>query len=59
VEATRHLKAELLSVQVIGLSMHAESDMAQAMRDAGAVAYLTKGGPSGELIEIIRSCRTQ
>jgi PAS domain S-box-containing protein len=57
VEATRLLKAELLGIEVIGLSMHAENDMAKLMRDAGAVAYLSKGGPSEYLVEAIRSCR--
>ena len=57
VEATRCLKAEFLWIKVIGLSMHAESDMAQAMLDAGAVAYLTKGGPAENLIKAIRSCQ--
>jgi len=59
VEATRRLKAEFSWINVIGLSMHEESDMAQAMCNAGAVAYLNKGGPSEKLIEAIRSCENQ
>ncbi len=47
IEATKLISRELPKTRVIGLSMHAESDMAQAMRAAGASAYLTKGGPVG------------
>jgi hypothetical protein len=32
--------------------------MAQTLRDAGAAAYLTKDGPSEQLIEAIRAART-
>jgi PAS domain S-box-containing protein len=58
-EATRRLKAELLSVRVIGLSMHMETDMARAMCEAGAVAYLNKAGPAEKLIETILSCQNR
>jgi DNA-binding NarL/FixJ family response regulator len=44
---------------VIGLSMHEETDMETAMFTAGAIAYLTKGGPIEHLIAVIRSCRPQ
>jgi PAS domain S-box-containing protein len=56
IEATRVLSKELPQVKVIALSMHAERDTAEAMRQAGAVAYLTKGGPSEDLIAAIRAC---
>jgi len=46
-------------VNVIGLSMHEESDMGQAMYSAGAVAYLNRAGSSEKLIEAIRSCENQ
>jgi PAS domain S-box-containing protein len=59
VEATRRLKAEMLPVQVIGLSMHTDTDMAQTMRDAGAVAYLNKVGPAETLVQTIRSCQNR
>ncbi|NLG48920.1 MAG: PAS domain S-box protein [Chloroflexi bacterium] len=55
VEATRRILAADDHVAVIGLSMHEQGPIAQAMRDAGAVAYLTKGGPSDALIAAIRS----
>lgn len=54
VEATRRITAELPEVAIIGLSMHEKGPMAQAMRDAGAVAYLPKGGPSEALVRAIR-----
>lgn len=56
VEATRRIANELPDVHVIGLSIHEKQDMAAAMRDAGAVAYHTKGGPSQALIASIRAC---
>ena len=54
VEATRTVRQENPRVQVIGLSMHEEGDVAEAMRRAGACAYLSKGGPSRELVAAIR-----
>ena len=55
IEATKLIRREMPKTRVIGLSMHAESDMAKAMCAAGASAYLTKGGPSEDLIAAIRS----
>jgi DNA-binding NarL/FixJ family response regulator len=40
---------------VVGLSMHVDQDIADAMRGAGAAAYVTKGGPPEDLIEAIRT----
>jgi PAS domain S-box-containing protein len=54
VEATRRLRAELPQIQVIGLSMYSEHDMAAAMRHAGAASYLTKDGPVELLAAEIR-----
>jgi len=53
VEATRVLSTEMPAVRVIGLSMHAEDDMAAQMRAAGAVRYLVKDGPMEELVKAI------
>jgi DNA-binding NarL/FixJ family response regulator len=36
--------------------MHLDSEATDSMRAAGAVAYLTKGGPSETLVEAIRAC---
>lgn len=54
VEATRRITHELPSVRVIGLSMHIEADMADRMRKAGAVHYLSKSADPDTVIEAIR-----
>ena len=56
IEATRIIRQELPDVRVIGLSMFAQIEQAAAMREAGAVEYLSKSGPSDELIAAIRAC---
>ena len=58
-EATRRIVSEWPGTKVIGLSMHEEPEMAATMFQAGATAYLTKGGPIEHLISIIRSCRLE
>ena len=55
IEATRLIKQEFPSISVIGLSLHAESDMAESMKEAGATDYLSKDGPSEDLLNAIRS----
>jgi DNA-binding NarL/FixJ family response regulator len=55
IEATRRIKSEMPYVRVIGLSMHEKEDLARAMQEAGAVAYLSKNGCSETLIETIRA----
>jgi len=57
VEATKRILANNPNIKVIGLSMHVDNDLANAMRDAGATAYLTKGGPSQALLDAIRAAR--
>ncbi|MEX0742406.1 MAG: response regulator transcription factor [Phycisphaeraceae bacterium] len=54
IEATRMITRELPDVRIIGLSMHEHEDMASAMHNAGAVAYLTKDGDVEALIRAIR-----
>ena len=54
IEATRIIHAEMPEVRVVGLSMFDQADQADAMREAGAVGYLTKSGPADELVEAIR-----
>lgn len=54
VEATRRITGELPGVRVVGLSIHAAEDMEAAMQDAGAAAYLAKGGPLETLAATIR-----
>jgi CheY-like chemotaxis protein len=55
VEATRIIHNDWQEICIIGLSIFEEVDRAQAMRDAGAVDYLTKSGPAKELIDAIRT----
>ncbi|MBA3316373.1 MAG: response regulator [Planctomycetota bacterium] len=59
VEATRRLMQEIPDLCVIALSMHEKEDMQQAMREAGAIRYLTKDGPPDMLIAAIRSCHAK
>jgi len=54
VEATRRITAELPDVQIIGLSMYMETAQAEAMLNAGAKAYLSKGAPTEDLIAEIQ-----
>jgi CheY-like chemotaxis protein len=56
IDATRVLTREMPRVKVVGLSMHLDADAANAMREAGAVAFLTKGSPPEDLIATIRAC---
>jgi PAS domain S-box-containing protein len=56
IQATEIIHREMPNVQVIGLSMFEEGDQSVAMREAGAVDYLTKSGPTEALIEAIRAC---
>lgn len=53
-QVTRLLSAELPDLKIVGLSMHEREDMARAMRAAGATAYLTKGGASDNLLNVLR-----
>jgi PAS domain S-box-containing protein len=59
IEATRRILAEYPEVRVVGLSMHDEEDLAAVMREAGAVAFVTKGGPSENLVAAIRNCASE
>ncbi|MEN6506561.1 MAG: PAS domain S-box protein [Planctomycetaceae bacterium] len=54
IEATRLIHRQAPASAVIGLSMHEDATIAAEMREAGAAAYLTKGGPSEDLISAIR-----
>lgn len=56
VEATRRILEAHPQIQVIGLSMHEEAEMDAAMRQAGAVAYMTKGDAPDMLVAAIRAC---
>ncbi len=55
IEATARIAAGVPGARVIGLSMYERADREEAMRAAGAVAYLRKDGPSENLIAAIRA----
>lgn len=56
VESTRAILRSFPDIAIIGLSMFEEEERGQAMRNAGAVNYLSKGGPVAGLLSAIRSC---
>ena len=55
VEATREIHRRHPEIPIIALSFHEETEMAEEMRQAGAVAYLQKGGDAEQLFSTIRS----
>ncbi len=59
IQATRIIHLEWPNIRIIGLSMFEEGERAATMRAAGAAAYLTKSGPSEDIIRTIRSCAHQ
>lgn len=59
VEATRFIHNEYPDIRIIGLSMFEGVERAQAIRDAGAVDYLTKTGPAEALVGAIRRACAQ
>ncbi|HKY31786.1 MAG TPA: response regulator [Candidatus Polarisedimenticolia bacterium] len=59
IEATRVITRELPDVAVVALSLYEKGDMAATMLEVGAACYLTKDGPSEELIAAIRTARAR
>jgi PAS domain S-box-containing protein len=59
VEATRRILAEQPDVKVIGLSMYKGEEMAEHMRQAGAMDYVSKGGDPAMLIRAVRRAAGQ
>lgn len=55
IEATQRITATLPGVRVIGLSMYDDPENERLMRQAGAEAYVTKGGPPEALFAAIRA----
>jgi len=55
VEATKRIVAEFSSVRVIALTMYDDPTYAAELRQAGAAAFLSKTGPSEDLVTAIRS----
>ena len=58
IEATAEIHRDLPDVQVIGLSVHDKGRLSSSICQAGAVAYVTKGGPMEELIDAIHKALT-
>ena len=54
IDATRAIHAAHPAIRIIGLSTFDDRACAQAMREAGAVEYVTKSAPSGVLVAAIR-----
>ena len=54
IEATRIIHREYPDIQIIGLSMYEDQERAQAMMEAGAAEYKTKGCAASELVSAIR-----
>jgi len=56
IQATRIIHSELPEVRIIGLSMFQTEELSAAMREAGAVDYISKGVPFENIIAAIRAC---
>ncbi len=56
IAATQAIHAEFPEMIVIGLSMHAASERGDAMRKAGAAAYVSKSDASEALVATIHAC---
>jgi DNA-binding NarL/FixJ family response regulator len=54
-EATRRIKAEIPEMKVIGFSFSEDQEAGLSLEEAGAEAYVPKGGPPRRLYEAIRS----
>jgi len=55
IETTRTIHAEFPGIRVIGLSMLEEPEQPEAMRQAGAVGYLSKNDSAEALLAAIRA----
>ncbi len=55
-EATRAILARHPRVRIVALSMYEDESVASAMRQAGAVMYLSKAGAPQHLVQAVRSC---
>ena len=53
IEATRIIKAEMPHIHIIGLSMHEDKQIAEAMRKSGAEAFISKAASISELLKAV------
>jgi PAS domain S-box-containing protein len=56
IEATQIIHGQSPGIRIIGLSMYEDQEHWQAMRDAGAADYKTKGCAAAEIVAAIRAC---
>jgi DNA-binding NarL/FixJ family response regulator len=56
IQATRIVHSEMPEFHIIGLSMFQTEELSVAMREAGAVDYVSKSPPSESVISAIRAC---
>jgi DNA-binding NarL/FixJ family response regulator len=55
IEATRRLTTAQPGLRIVGLSIHDEQHVANALRKAGAADYVTKSSASTGLVDALRS----
>ena len=55
IEATRRIRSEFPSINVIALSLHGDDGFRRAMLDAGATSYLLKDNVLNDLPKALRS----
>jgi PAS domain S-box-containing protein len=55
IEATSIIHKARPEIHIIGLSIYKASEQEQAMREAGAVAFVTKGSPATAIVDAIRA----
>ena len=55
IEATRRIRATVRGARVVALTMHTDASLAEAMRNAGAVAFLDKNSDLSALVNTIRA----
>lgn len=53
IEATTKINASYPDIRIIGITMHKDPGIHEAMRNAGACACLTKSGSTADLINTI------
>jgi DNA-binding NarL/FixJ family response regulator len=55
IQATGLIHSEFPKISVVGYSIYNEESQSAPMLKAGAAAFLSKSGPSDDLLETIRS----
>ena len=56
IQATQLIRLDHPDIKVIGFTMDSETDLYAAIRNAGAVACISKSDPIETLVETIRNC---